>query len=275
MSAFPNHSPARSLVVFSLLEQAEFWAAERQLNRAWDLYHQAVTRDTTSLARLRFGEFLYQNDQSQEALTELTEALEMARRQENVHHRAEACRLMATLYHEQGETALATSYRQQEIAARLAYQTQHPAESALPTDFLTLANEALSRGDLVYAAQLVEHSLKFAQSQNCVRDLADAWGMWGNIQFLKSNGTTAWRALRKAYFFHCQVGNETGRAVDLLNLAQVARQNGWWLLTYRLLTKAQKIVQSSGLVELKEKIDRFLEEANRVLSVADRTPEWN
>lgn len=273
MSASQSISP-QCLGFVSLLEQAELWAVEGQIARARNLYHQAIKQDTTGFARLRFGAFLYQTGWLDEARSEFSEALETARRQQNPHLRAEACQHLATLHHERGETALAMSYRQQEIAARLEFPSDF-TELTPPANFLSLVNEALSKGDLDYAEQLAEHAVKFAQTQNCPGELADAWGTWGGVQSLKSNGKAAWQGLRTAYYLHCQTRDDSGRAVDLLNLAQVARQFGWWTITQRLLIKAQKIVQAAGLVELREKTERFLEEANRVLGVADRTPEWN
>ncbi|MCA9072904.1 MAG: hypothetical protein KDA84_28470 [Planctomycetaceae bacterium] len=264
-----------SVGLFSLLEQAEVWGAEGQFERARILYHQAIEQDTTSFARVRFGEFLCQMGLEQEAIVELSTALEAARRQNDPSQRAMACHHLAAIYHQRGETALAMSYRQQEISARLDSTTDESSMSTPPADFLTLANEALSRGDLDYAMRLAEHARKFAQSQNCVGDLADAWGTWGNIQLLQSNPRAAWEGLRAAYFYHSQARNETGCVVDLLNLSQVARQNGWWSLAKRLLVKAKKGVEKAGLRELEKKTDQFLNEVNRVLAVADRKPEWN
>lgn len=268
-------SPRLSLSLFSLLEQAELWGNAGQTTRARNLYQQAISQDHTGFARLRFGEFLYRMGWHDEALAELTQTLETARRQQNPSRRAGACRHLANLHRERGETALAASYRQQEIAARLECQAGDPAESAPPADFLSLANEALSRGDLDDAEQFAEHAVKWAQSQNCNGDLADAWGTWGEIQSLRSRTQAAWRGWRNAYFFHCRARDERGCAADLLNLARIARQNGWWTIAQRLLVKTQKILRPLDETGLQRKAQHFLEETNRVLAVLDRIPEWN
>jgi hypothetical protein len=60
-----------------------------------------------------------------------------------------------------------------------------------------------------------------------------------------------------------------------LNLAAVCREEGWWEIAERLLLNACAEARLQKNRPLREKAERLLEEARRILAVASRTPEWN
>ena len=274
----PADSPARALDdlrVLSLLERAEFLAVRGQPDRARAVYADAISLDEGGLARLKFGEFLFRQGAYEEAANELRAALEIGRHQKDADCCASASHNLAVVFDALGQSALAASYRQQAIAAGLRRQTQQDDESSPLVDYSDLANEAIGRGDLDEAAELAGLAINHAQKQNCAFRLADAWGTWAAVCLLFRDKGSAWRGFLEAYAGHCRARDEEGQIADLLNLAETAREFGWWEIAKRLLLKAGKVAQSAGIFRHFPKIERFLYETNRVIAVAERTPEWN
>lgn len=261
--------------LLSLVEQAEMWAERGERQRARQRFHQALEREPSGLARLRFGEFLYRQGESREAVKQFCILLETGRRLQSPDWCAAACRHLAVIFREQGKSALATSYQQQEIAARLRSEGDLTSDCSVPADFPALANDAIQRSEFEEAALFAELGLKLAQIRNCRANLADAWGTWATVQFLLSDNQAAWRGFLKAYAGHCHSNDDEGRIADLMNLAQTARAFGDWGTARRLLIKAGKLAENTSNCQWFLKQDRFLEEANRVLAVAERIPEWN
>ncbi len=273
-----NLSPApilNSFRVQSLLEQAEFWVSQQRFARAGVLFLEAIRQDPGGKARMEYAAFLYRAGEESAAIEQLSQVLEMARRENQNALAAAACDHLAAIYRDRGEWAAAKSWQQQAIAARLREEAATGADCFPAGDFLALANDAVSQGDLDYAERLAVLARNFSETCNSPADLADAWGTSGAIAFLQNELHAAWGCFLKAYFFHCRADDGLGRLMDLLNLANVSRERGWWELAKRLLVKAQTEALSAGHPRLSRKIAHLLEEAECVLSVAQRTPEWN
>lgn len=264
-----------NLRIFSLLERAEFLAAEGRLDRARAVFTEAIEIDAEGFARLRFGEFLYQTGESEEAASAFQAALEIGRHREDHECSQAASQNLAMVYRALGESALAASYQQQAIAAGLRNQTEPDSVRSPLAEFLDLANEAISRGRLDDAEKLSALGIKLAQSQNCPAHLADAWGTWAVVRLLRCDRDSAWCGFLEAYAGHSTGRDDEGQIADLLNLAQTARDFGWWITSKRLLLKAGKVARRTGIRRTLPRIAELLDETNRVLSVSDRTAEWN
>ncbi len=257
------------------LEQAEFWASQQQLPKARQLITQAIKQDSGCKARLTFGAFLYHLNEVDEAIREFSQALNLARQQQQHLARAAACRLLARIHREQGDTAMAASFQQQEIAANLAAPMIDSEEPNAPANWIELANAALAREEWDQAQEWIVQAFRSASARENLGELADVFGTCGVRAFLKHETRTAWEWFLKAYVLHCQVRDEEGRLADLLNLAQASRELGWWELVKRFLEKGKKIATLTVSRKPLQQIEHDLEEANRILAVSQRTPEWN
>ena len=258
--------------VRALLELAEFWADRRESLRARRAFLLAIACDPGITSRLEYSAWLFQSGADDEAIGQLSSAWETAKHNRRPRDIASACEQLAVIHRERGEWALAKSFQQQAVSARLRAGSH---SRFLPGDFLALANDSVFQGDLDAAEQFAEQALSLAETRDSVGELADGWGSRGAIALLRRKPAAAWRCFLKAYCFHCRARNGVGRLADLLNLAAASRQLGWWSVTRRLLVKAQREARKKNRPRTRSEVDVLLEEAERVEGVALRTPEWN
>lgn len=271
----PASPTLECLRVQTLLEQAEFWTHQNAPERARGLFLKAISLETGPEPRWEYVRFLVQFGEEPAAILQLTLLWEEAKRQGQVDWGIAACERLAEIYREQGQWAIARSYQQQAISARMRSESTKSSGGYPMSELLATANDALSRGDVAFAEQLVACAMNGSDDQNHPVEMGDALGTRGAILLVKRELAPAWRCILRAYFFHCRAGDDEGRLVDLLNLAAVSREWGRWDLARRLLVKAQGIARRLNQPRLLARAERFLEEAERILAVALRVPERN
>lgn len=258
-----------------LLEQAEFWAAENQHPRARQLFLDAMALDRSPKSRWEYAGFLSQIGENAAAIEQLHIIWNDAKRHNQNQWAAAACEFLSIIFQKQGQWAAAGSYQQQAIAARVRSQNPMDEDDPPMSEFLATANHAIVQRDWHYAEELVNCALASANERNCLEAAADAWGTRGAIDFLNRRYDPAWQCFLNAYFLHCRVKDQEGRVVDLLNLAAVSREEGRWELARRLLRKASAEARRLNHPQLSQTVDSRLVEAQRVLEVLSRVPEWN
>ncbi len=263
------------LRVQTLLEQAEFWASQKQTERARRLFLKAISLDHGLKSRWEYAVFLSQIGEERSAIEQLTIIWNAAKRQKQPQWARAACENLAVIHRKQGQWAVAWSFQQQAISARVRSQAPRTEDDFSISELLATANDAISRGDLAFAEQLVNCALVGSEDQNCPGETADAWGTNGAIFLLKRQLPSAWRCFLKAYALHSRAKDLEGVLLDLLNLAAVSREKGRWELARRLLLKAGAFAKMLNDSRLLRKAARLLQEAQRVLAVASRVPEWN
>jgi hypothetical protein len=261
--------------VQTLLEQAEFWGSQNEPDRARRLFLEAMALDSSPKSRWGYARFLCQIGDDASAIEQLTTFWNEAKRQNQFQWAAAACEGLGVIYRRQGRWAISQSFQQQAIASRLRSQAAGTQDDLPVSEFLAIANDAILRGNLSYAEPLVNCALASAEEGNCPGEIADALGTQGAIYLRKGQRLAAWQAFLKAYFFHCRAKDPEGRLVDLLNLAAVSRGEGQWELTRKLLRKACAEATLLNHPMLRQKAEYLLEEAERVLAVSSRVPEWN
>lgn len=265
-------SGSESVRVKSLLEQAEFWGSQNVLGRARRLFLEAVALDFSPKSRWKFARFLFQIGEDTSAIEQLTTLWNDAKRRNRFDWAAAACEGLGVIYRKQGRCAIAQSFQQQAIASRLRSQDNNEAPTS---ELLATANDALLGDDLAYAEQLLNRALSCSNAGNDPGEIADALGTQGVIYMRKGQRLAAWRWFLQAYFFHCRARDQEGRLIDLLNLAAVSRADGQWELARKLLRKACAEARLMNHPWLRQKAEHDLEEAQRVLEVFSRVPEWN
>jgi hypothetical protein len=257
------------------LEQAEHWACENEWERARQLFLAAMALDPGLKCRWEYARFLGEIGEDAAAIEQLTALWNEAKRRNDASWIIAACESLAVIYRNRGQAAIAWSYQQQAISARVRWQSSIAAVDVPTSEFLGVANAAILQGDLDHAGQLAKIAMDCSEQQKGECHIADAWGTRGVIFLLQKQLAPAWRCFLNAYGFHCRANDEEGRTADLLNLAAVCREWGRWELARRLLAKACKVARTRRNSSLLPKAELFREEAERILAVADRVPEWN
>ncbi|MBX3438413.1 MAG: hypothetical protein KF861_13055 [Planctomycetaceae bacterium] len=126
---------------------AELRAIRGESNRARALFLRAVAVDPTPASLIAFAIFLDDRDHSEEAISQLEQALDQARRLGNPSMRAVCCANLCSLYRRLGNRPLATQFHQLALAAEMEDGSRQPIGDRLSVRLCATAAEFSDAGD--------------------------------------------------------------------------------------------------------------------------------
>ncbi|VAX39156.1 hypothetical protein MNBD_PLANCTO02-557 [hydrothermal vent metagenome] len=256
-----------SSAVFGMLLQAESFYETGSLVDACAMYQSAISKDNTESARVEFGSFLLQIDCPSAAIEQFSKALNKSRQTKNHRLRSVVCNNLAVAFRQQGYFELAVSYQQQSLAAaNVAIGTRNIGITS-SADLSNLANDAIRKGDLFLAEELLQRSLALEADACSLKGQASDLGSLGVVAILKREPEQALEYLWRAHRLHRRVNDHNAVGCDLLNLAEAYRHLGCCEDASRCLRLAIlrfEKVHATGLIKKTKRLQRNLERIDDV-----------
>ena len=252
-------------VVVALLERAERFADDGQIDHASAFFRAAVAADLTPVAHIAYGVFLADCEREVAARNQMTEAWEMAKRLGLPAARALACHNLAAIYRRMGVTTAADSFQQ------LAIRAQLEAEPLEPLPAFVIAGRAL---DLA-ARESVAAERLFRAAQTDPREEIAAILNTGVLAYRQGRETLAMERFYAGFEIAQTTRDLNACAVLLTNIAHLQRDRGRWSIADECLALAEKIDLEAGRPRSALRVKAFRQELARGLAMLAADPSWN
>ena len=252
-------------VVIALLERAERFAGDGESDHAAAFFRAAVAADLTPVARIAYGVFLADCERVVAARSQLLEAWEMAKRQDDPAARALACHNLAAVYRRMGISTAADSFQQQAIRAGL----DADALALLPA--YVIAGRAL---DWVARESVAAEKLLIA-AQDDPREAVSARLNTGVIAYRQGRESLALERFYAAFEIAQTERDLNACAVLLTNIAHLQRDRGRWRIADECLGLAEKIDLEASRPRSALRVLSYRRELTRGLAMLAADPSWN
>lgn len=210
------------------LNRAEILARNGAWEAADAIYSTAITVDASPASRIAFGASLATRERYNEAICQLTAGIDLAT--ESGHREALGVIFhnLAAIYRELGDADLARRFQQQSLLQ---------SDDCGPVELLGLANDAWLSRRTELAACLANSCVELDQDDLVSEDL-EALATVGVMSGLLEDPRQGIKSLIQIYRQH-QSRNETRLAgIDLMNLAILCSEIGWYVAEARLVRRA-------------------------------------
>ena len=265
MSSTPLSMLTPKPVVVALIERAERFACDGQIDHATAFFRAAVAADITPMAHIAYGVFLADCEREVAARNQLTEAWEMSKRLGLPAARALACHNLAALYRRRGASTAADSFQQQAIRAQLEANPLEPLPAFL------LAGRAL---DLVARESVAAERLLLAAQSDAIEEVAATLNA-GVIAYRQGRESLALERFYAAFEIAQTERDLHASAVLLMNIAHLQRDRGRWRIADECLAVAEKIDHEAGRPRSALRVTSYRRELARGLAMLAADPSWN
>ncbi|HEX7437460.1 MAG TPA: tetratricopeptide repeat protein [Caldimonas sp.] len=178
------------------------------------------------------------------ALAALAKSLDLRRAIGRVHATAEALNNIAVVYEAQGSYEQAVKYLRQSLALNNA----KVGDQSLVAEIHTHLGELfLLQGQLTRAAQSLKRSLAISRASDYKLEAADARYVLGRVYIALRQFDEAYLTLKECLAFRDAAGDRRGRAVVLIEMAELDRRRGRLQDGLDRATEAERL---AGLMEL-------------------------
>lgn len=254
--------------VKQLLVAAQQLAGGGRQPEAIHLLEGAGLDDEQGLLRLTAAQLRMQAGDLHGAILRLTDLLDDASRRGDLPLLAEVCHQFAVIYRTTGDFRLARRFQQRVL--QLIDGCDH-------IDLTHVANDALAQGRFEVAETLARTALEMQEPHALAEsaDLAADYGTLGLAAAGCGELDEATRHLVRAFQLHRSHGDQTGMAIDLVNLGEVlqcaGRPRGW----IRCLRRALRMAESAGAGDLVSRVRQQLTVAEEIARELDHDPRLN
>lgn len=192
--------------VSQLIIAAERCSESRDWQRADELFHQAISLDTSPASRIAYGVCLSQQERYFEAISIFTPILDGDNRQAI----GVVCHNLAAIYREVGDF---------DLARRFQWRATLILDDAGPEELLAMANDALANESYQTSESLLVAAIEMSgDAADEVRD-GDLIATMGLVQAELSSPQEGMMTLFSAYRRHQEMRDFRGMGNDLLNMS--------------------------------------------------------
>ena len=142
-----------------------------------------------------------------------------------------------------------------------------------PQDLGGLALDALERGELELAEDLLRRSLRIEVTRGDAVAQAADWGNLGVVFWIRGDRAAATDCFAMALDLHRSAGHVRGIGADLMNLSQVRADAGGWREAAGLLEQALRQLGANASPLLTSRAEALLAEARHVVRASDAAGE--
>lgn len=261
IESLPSLVPA-----YALMEQAEFHQQRGDIDVARTLWVRIRTDYGTTCFRLRYVDFLCSIGELIDATQELKELFDLATESTDSSLKTVVAHNLAAVWRMRGETHVAASWQQVAIGQ---------SDFSSPADLSGRAEDAFLAGEFELAEVLVRQSLTWEIRRGDREGQAADWGLLGLIRAGQDDFQDAKRCLGRAFALHRKTGDGSGMATDLLNLGELFAAKSEWWVAHRLFERSRFVAEQAGNSLLTHRASQNARQAQKILDVADRSPQWN
>lgn len=252
-------------VVSILLERADQFVANGEIEHACSFYRAAIAADQTAIARIAYGAFLADAEREVAARKQLEEAWDTAKLLNDSASCALACHNLASLYRRQGQAVIAESYQQQALRA---WMDQGP-EKPIPAWLISGRAHDLIERDSVNADRL----WRIAQSEK--EEASTALMNRAVMAHRNAQDQQARNMLREAFAVAEERRELAACAAILQNLAELEMQSGRWTIADECLKVAEQIEIQASRQRSVHQIREMRNALKRGLAMLATDPSWN
>lgn len=255
-----------------MIERVDVLLADGQVHEAQAAFLAALEFDDSLVVRNEYGCFLTRIGNNSEAKNVFAALLSDARRSNDAVAREAAANNLGVVCRSLGEYLTASSMQQQSIAAAAEGSNDTGVSTC---DLANLANDAICRGDLEFAEELLRRSMAQEIANQSLDGLASDLGSLGVVACLRGETSRSLACLWWAFRLHRSLKDHRNAGIDLLNLAEVCRKAGRWKSGLRFALRAADYIDRASAADLATKAQRIVEELGRIADVAQRDPLLN
>jgi tetratricopeptide (TPR) repeat protein len=235
------------------------------------LLGEVAADDPTPASRMTLAALLA-DEHPQQAIAELEQAWDQARRLHSPHLRALCCGNLSVLYQRLGNTPLAARYRQYALAAQMESATDDP-EAALSVEALIdLAAVWISTADVVWADCLLSSASAGRPNIRQQAQIASHRGVMAARAGRMDEAIVHWAGAQRQFR---AVGMSTGRAHTLLNLGHLLQHQQRPEMARRAFLIARDLFLEQRLIRDAEAADRFARESAACARLRATDPDAN
>ncbi len=270
--------PAHRQALREQLHQAAEQAFAGRTLEATECFLAAIQCDTGQTARLQFGAFLAHTDCLLGACEQFETALAAARRTNDLPAQVTACHNLAVVYRQLGRDAEAASLQQLSLQGEMKLGESRDGDASiagLACDLSSRACDAINDGDLPLAEALLRRALAIEEDRGNVAGQAADWGNLAIVCGLRGRLEQSFECLWQAFRLHRQIHDFRGAGSDLLNLAEMYRQEGDWDNAAHAARSAIEQFRRAGAPKMLARAEAIERDLRRVATVRHRDPLCN
>lgn len=252
--------------VMDALGRAEHFGCAGQWSQADSCFSSAVVLDRSPTSQIAFGSSLASRERYNEAICQLTGALDRASETGDREALGVIFHNLAAIYRELGDDDLARRFQQRAIQQQ---------DDCGPPELLGLANDAWRSGRKELAGCLAASCADYDMANTDDSRVLEAQAMQGVITGLIDNPREGIRALIDIYRQHQIAGAERLMGIDLLNLAVLCSEVEWYRTEIHLVRRAIEHFQQASAPVSAARARQTLATLERMKSLREFDPSVN
>ncbi|MCA9028705.1 MAG: hypothetical protein KDA86_26105 [Planctomycetaceae bacterium] len=248
-----------------LVERAERLVGRGRWTDARALFYAAITADPTPAARIAFGVCLADDGHEEEAIPQLEQAWEDAKRLQMPDARAVCCHNLSNIYRRRANEVLSFQYEQLAMAAEMDSQ-RFQETASLSCEMLIQSAALLSQGnELDEALCLLNAALVLSDDSPCARATIEAQ-VGVTLAHLGKTGQALLR-LVTAHRLHREANNLPECAHDLMNIGHLLQAQSRYAEALRCFQLAGEIYRRLDAKNGVEIARQFAREVERIKAI--------
>jgi tetratricopeptide (TPR) repeat protein len=242
------------------LRRAEQLVRAGQWSRADECFSSAVEVDHSPASRIAFGSSLAGRERYNEAICQLTGALDLASASGDREALGVIFHNLAAIYRDLGDGGLASRFQQRAILQ---------LDDCGQPELLGLANDAWLSGRSELAASLAASCEDLDEDIGSESLSAEAHATLAVISGMSGDPREGIRSLIRVYRTHRSASDERLMGIDLLNLAVLFSETGWHGAEMRAVQQAVHHFENAPAPVSAARARRILATLKRVQSLRD------
>lgn len=259
-------------VVDSLLQRAHQHAAAGELSHADSFFSAAIAADESPTSIIAYGTYLSELGELTEAVLQLQQGWELAKRQHDASRRAWACQALAATYRSLGQTLDAQQFQQLAIAAELEVDLELASASLSEETLLGSATDWVQTGETTAAEALLTSCCR-ADSNAEIKGAAQL--RFGEIALQRNQLGKALQHFQAAEQQFRAAQDQSGVSHALESIGIVLLMGAEWATARESLDLASRIARHLGHRHRVRHIARQITCLDRALSLLATDPLLN
>ena len=252
--------------VMEELERAEHFGRTGQWPQADSCFASAVVLDRSPTSQIAFGSSLATRERYNEAICQLTGALDRASESGDREALGVIFHNLAVIYRDLGDNDLARRFQHRAILQQ---------DDCGPPELLGLSNDAWRSGRTELAGCLAASCADFSEDSGGDSHLLEAQAMLGVLTGVMDDPREGIRSLIRIYRQHQIAGSERLMGIDLMNLAVLFSEVGWYRTEFQLVRRAAQHFEQASAPVSAARARQSLTTLERMKSLREFDPSVN